>query len=376
MNQYSDRKSDKNQPFFMHRRQVLTGSAGVLSAFTAGLAGLWLQRQSQSPPLGAWAVGIGENPERYLLDVLSDPLVAEIETQWKPHFLTAWVNSFDHIQGDLSYWRRWFISGLLKDWFERGYGLHIITWENDEQLPTGDYHISPQFVQDMVEIAEYIALSNPKGLPTYWTLATEFSYWRVPADTYNPDTQVYYQALMANVLHARLAIKEVLPNAWVTLSWGGWIATFDKPDQGSGRSMVAPFAETMSQMDGIAFQSMRPYRAFDLNPDVNHLDPGNPEQVRLCCELFSPINPDLMLAHYEPYIKANHPLGGRPETVVADFQVMSNPGWLTYLSLLGLRKISLMHYTLYKGDPEQALSAAQAFRAEVRKLQIPKSLST
>jgi len=62
------------------------------------------------------------------------------------------------------------------------YGLQVITWENDEVLPTGII-IFQQYLEDLEELAGYIRKANPKGLPTYWTLATEFSYWRLPADT-------------------------------------------------------------------------------------------------------------------------------------------------------------------------------------------------
>jgi len=214
-------------------------------------------------------------------------------------------------------------------------------------------------------LAGYVAQANPQGRPTYWSLATEFSYWRIPADAYNADTAPYYRALMRNVLRARQAIKERLPEAEVALCWGGWIATFDDPRRGAGRSMVAPFAETMSQMDGIAFQSMRQRRPGEFNPELNGPDPGNPEQIRLCCQLFSPIHRNLMLAHYEPSIKDKHPSGGRADTVQVDFEIMSRPEWLQEVSQLGLRRMSLMHYGLYKGDPYGALTAARRFRARV-----------
>jgi hypothetical protein len=130
--------------------------------------------------------------------------------------------------------------------------------------------------------------------------------------------------------------------------------------------MVDPFAETMSQMDGIAFQSMRQRRPGEFNPELNGPDPGNPEQIRLCAATFlRPSTRNLMLAHYEPSIKEKHPSGGRADTVQGDFAIMSRREWLQEVSQLGLRRMSLMHYGLYKGDPYGALTAARQFRARV-----------
>ncbi|MCF2970145.1 hypothetical protein L1047_02900 [Synechococcus sp. Nb3U1] len=313
----------------------------------------------------AWQVGIGEDPGRFIWEIESSPEVAAVAQAWDPHFLSGWLNSFDHKTGDLSFWRDWHRAGWLSEWFEQGYSLHVITWEDDTILPCGEYHLSEQFVEDVRELAGYIAQANPHGIRTDWSLATEFSYWRLPADTYNADTAPYYQALMQNLLRARRAIKDRLPEAQVALCWGGWIATFDEPERGAGRSMVDPFAEMMSQMDGIAFQSMRQRRPGEFNPELNGPDPGNPEQIRLCCQLFSPIHPNLMLAHYEPAIKDKHPSGGRADTVQGDFQLMSQSDWLTEVMRLGLRRMSLMHYGLYKGDPFGALTAARQFRTQI-----------
>jgi hypothetical protein len=228
------------------RRQVLQAGGALLAAYgVAGCGQEFLSQQGSRSPenaetgsmnlselLARWQVGIGEDPGRFLWEIESDPQVAAVAQGWDPHFLSGWLNSFDHRQGDLSFWRNWHQAGLLRQWFERGYTLHIITWEDDTHRPCGDYHISKQFVQDVAELAGYIAQANPQGRPTYWSLATEFSYWRIPADTYNADTAPYYQALMRNVLTARQAIKERLPAAEVALCWGGWIATFDDPSRG------------------------------------------------------------------------------------------------------------------------------------------------
>lgn len=345
------------------RRQYLQG----LFATSIFLA-LYKQTLSQeelpvSKATGSgWQLGIGADPAQLMTEIRTSGAVQEVFQDWSPHFLTGWLNSFDHRKGDLSFWRQWHRQGLLSAWFSQGYSLQVITWENDEVLPTGDYHISQQYLEDLEELASYIRKANPKGKPTYWTLATEFSYWRVPADTYNKETAKYYKALMQNLLLARSVIKSQLPSAWVAPSWGGWIVTFDYPSKGSGRSMIPPFAPMMRQMDGIAFQAMRPRPAGEYNPELKRPDPGNPEQIRQCCEVFSKYKKSLMVSHYEPSIKESHPNGGRADTVTRDLIIMTRPAWLKTVNRLGLNKFSLMHYGLYKNNPYNALDAATTFR--------------
>jgi hypothetical protein len=317
---------------------------------------------SKAASLRRWKLGIGADPSQLIREVQSNSAVKELVRAWSPEFLAGWLNSFDHKKGDLSFWRAWHKQGLLSAWFSQGYSLQVITWEDDTTLPTGDYHISQQYLEDLEELAGYIRHANPQGRQTYWTLATEFSYWRVPADTYNSTTDKYYQALMQNLLRARATIKRQLPNAWVAPSWGGWIVTFDYPSKGSGRSMIPPFAQMLQQMDGIAFQSMRPRPAGEYNPELQRPDPGNPEQIRQCCKVFSQYTKSLMVSHYEPSIKQYHPNGGRADTVTRDFAIMMHPDWLKTVTRLGLDKFSLMHYGLYKNNPYNALDAAKTFK--------------
>lgn len=322
------------------------------------------EHQPDNPP--KWSLGIGADPFRFLWEVDSDSKVEAIAHRWRPQFLSGWLNSYDNQQGDLSDWQALHRRGQLAAWFEQGYTLHVVTWENDESLPSGQYHISPQYLQDLDQLATYIRHANPDQRPTYWTLATEFSYWRVPADTYNETTAPYYQSLMSNLRQARALIKQKLPNAWVAPSWGGWITTFDDPTRGWGRSMIPPFATFLREMDGIAFQSMRPQRTGEPDPGHNTPDPGNPAQILQCCEVFSQYHHSLMVSHYEPCIKENHPNGGRADTVASDFWLMSRPEWLNAASQMGLDKFSLMHYGLYKGDPYGALTAAETFQKMLR----------
>jgi hypothetical protein len=321
---------------------------------------------TNTPDSGRWQLGIGANPERFLAEAESDPSVHAVLQAWAPQFLTAWLNSFDHHQGDLSYWRLWHQRNLLAVWFSRGYSLQVITWEDDRVRPTGAYHISPQFLADLEELTGYVKQANVQGRPTYWTLATEFSFWRLPPDTYNAQTAEYYQALMQNLLKARTIIKAQLPNAWVAPSWGGWIATFDEPASGAGRSMIPAFAPMLRQMDGVAFQAMRPRSTGEYHPDLNGPDPGNPAQILRCCEIFSRYHNSFMVSHYEPSIKKQHPDGGRADTVTHDLLLMMRLLWIKTVTRLGLDKLSLMHYGLYKGNPYNALAAAETFQEVLR----------
>ncbi|MEQ9482001.1 hypothetical protein [Coleofasciculus sp. F4-SAH-05] len=274
------------------RRKFIQGllTAPVLLALSKGCASS-VSPINSTPTPSPWQLGIGEDPARFLAEVKSDPLVKTIAQALSPQFLSGWLNSFDHKQGDLSFWQEWHKQGLLSNWFQQGYTLQVITWEDDTKLPTGEY----------------------------------------------------YQALMKNMRQARQIIKQQLPNAWVAPSWGGWIVTFDDPAKGAGLSMIPPFGEFMQQMDGIAFQSMRPKLTGEYNSELRGPDPGNPAQILQCCQVFSDYHKSLMVSHYEPAIKALHPNGGQANTVTEDFLIMMRPEWLKTVTRLGLDKISLMH---------------------------------
>lgn len=345
------------------RRQYLQGLFAT-SVFLASCKKNLFENESTlaTTNFRRWKVGMGEDPARLIGEIQNSPDVKELVRAWSPDFLSGWLNSFDHKKADLSFWKEWHKQGLLSAWFKQGYSLQVISWEDDTTVPTGNYHISEQFLEDLEELAGYIRQANPQGRPTYWTLATEFSYWRVPADTYNSTTAKYYDALMQNLLRARSVIKRQLPSAWVAPSWGGWIVTFDYPSQRKGRSMIPPFGSMLKQMDGIAFQSMRPRPAGEYNPELKRPDPGNPEQIRQCCEVFTKYNKSLMVSHYEPSIKEFHPNGGRADTVTRDFAIMTRPDWLKSVTTLGLDKFSIMHYGLYKNNPYNALDAAKTFK--------------
>jgi response regulator receiver domain-containing protein len=64
--------------------------------------------------------------------------------------------------------------------------------------------------------------------------------------------------------------------------------------------------------------------------------------------------------------KIQHPNGGRADTVTHDFLLMMRPSWINAVTRLGLDKLSLMHYSLYKGNPYNALAAAETFQDVLR----------
>ena len=351
------------------RRQVCFGAlatASLLSALAVPGCKTSLMNALANDRHRPWTLGIGADPYRFLAETKSNTGVKAIAKAWAPQFLSAWLNSYDNQHGHFIDWDNLYHNGQLAAWFNQGFTLHIITWENDQQRPTGNYHISEQYLRDINKLARYIQQVNVYQKATYWTLATEFSYWRIPEDTYNEATANYYQALMRNLLKARTIIKHYLPNAWVAPSWGGWIVTFDNPATGSGRSMIEPFGDFMKAMDGVAFQSMRPHRTGEVNANNNKPDLGNPAQILQCCRVFSRYHRSLMVSHYEPSLKEAHPNGGRADTVAHDFLLMMRPNWLQETHQLGLDKFSLMHYGLYKGDPYGALTAAETFQTTLR----------
>jgi hypothetical protein len=45
---------------------------------------------------------------------------------------------------------------------------------------------------------------------------------------------------------------------------------------------------------------------------------------------------------------------------------MMRPSWINAVTRLGLDKLSLMHYSLYKGNPYHALAAAETFQDVLR----------
>ncbi len=359
----------KSMPNGYSRRQVCYGllaTASLFSALALPSCQTAVMNARATDITQDWILGIGADPYRFLGEVKNNTTVRAIAKAWAPQFLSAWLNSYDNQRGHLRDWDNLYHTGQLAAWFNQGFTIHVITWENDQQRPTGNYHISDQYLRDIDTLARYVRQANVHHKPTYWTLATEFSYWRVPADTYNATTAPYYQALMQNLQQARTIIKTYLPNAWVAPSWGGWVSTFDDPTTGSGRSMIDPFGDFMQSMDGVAFQSMRPHRTGEVNSYENRPDVGNPAQILQCCRVFSRYHRSLMVSHYEPSLKEAHPDGGRADTVAHDFLLMMRRNWLQEVHQLGLNKFSLMHYGLYKGDPYGALTAAETFQRTVR----------
>jgi len=167
-------------------------------------------------------------------------------------------------------------------------------------------------LEDLEELAGYIRKANPKGLPTYWTLATEFSYWRLPADTYNRTTTL--PSSDPKFTWARAIIKRQLPSAWVALVGVGGLLPLITLLRGGGRSMIPPFAPLFKHMDGIAFklcgQDLRAsiIQNSTVSTQVTRSKFVNVKSLDTASPLFS---------HYEPAISTAIPMvGGQIQLLV------------------------------------------------------------
>jgi hypothetical protein len=127
-------------------------------------------------------IGLGEDPEKILKwDKGASPVLNRIS----PSILSAWLNAKDSQSSNMDDWLSWKENGFLKELEAKGYRLHVITWE-DIQITGGDYHISKAFQRDMKELSELLK-SQGVSSPLF-SLATEFSTYIEPWDTYNKAT--------------------------------------------------------------------------------------------------------------------------------------------------------------------------------------------
>lgn len=299
-------------------------------------------------------IGLGEDPEKILKwDKEASPILKGIS----PSILTAWLNAKDSQSSNLDEWLSWKESGFLKELESKGYRLHVVTWE-DIAVTGGQYHIGKGFQNDMKELSNLLksqGISSP-----LFSLATEFATYIEPWDTYNKS---YHDAFIASIRGAKNAIKSTLSGAEVSLSWGGWVVTFEDPAEGKGRSMVPHFGELMKTMDFISFQSMRDFKTGEWSPEINAVDIGNPAQILMCLEFFKKWHNRFMVSHYAPHNK-------RADVIADDMWRMSSIAWQRKARDLGLFALSHMQYGLFKDDKFDCLDAGENFSkistAEIR----------
>ncbi|GIW48112.1 MAG: hypothetical protein KatS3mg078_1989 [Deltaproteobacteria bacterium] len=308
------------------------------------------------PPI---EIGLGDDPEKILKwDRNASSIVLE---RISPTFLTAWLNAKDSRSSNIGDWLGWKESGFLRELKSLGYNLHVITWE-DSKLTDGKYHISPKFKKDVKEITK---IARSEGiLSPMFSLATEFTTYVEPWDTYNERTKPYYKEFIKNISSATEGIKSILPRAKVSISWGGWIATFDDPSRVRGKSIIPYFGELMRRMDFISFQSMVEHKTGELpNNDPSHNVSGNPEQIILCLKTFRRWKKPLMVSHFAPHNK-------RADVLADDLWRMSGTKWQKLARELGLFALSHMWYELFKENDFGCLDAAENFTgisyAEIR----------
>lgn len=290
-------------------------------------------------------VGLGEDPEKILKwDKEASPTLNRIS----PSILTAWLNAKDSQSSNFNDWSSWKDSGFLEELSAKGYRLHIVTWE-DINTTGGEYHIGKGFQRDMKELANLLK-SHDVSSPLF-SLATEFSTYLEPWDTYN---RSYHDAFIKSIMGAKETIKSTLPKAEISISWGGWITTFDEPTQMKGRSMVSQFGDLMKGMDFVSFQSMRNYKTGEWNPETNSADIGNPAQILMCLKFFRQWHNRFMVSHYAPHNK-------RTDVLADDMWRMSAISWQRKARELGLFALNHMWYGIFKENKFDCLDAAENF---------------
>lgn len=267
--------------------------------------------------------------------------------------LSAWLNGMNQngtYIGDISYFNYWAQKGYYELWDSMGYGIQIITWENyNGQNPylgpptLGNYHISSQYIKDIQTIALY--LKNNKN-PIYFSLATEFSTYpacrytngctdeAAYSDTYNQTTQEYYTQFIPNIINAIEAIKSILPNAKVGLSFGGWLVTYNDPSNNSGQSFIPYFDSIIQKSDMIFFQSMIDDKTVTAIPNLT-----NPEQIILNCQFYSKYNKPLGVSHYMPKDQ-------NQSIMISDINAMLQTSWQAEVRSYNLDFFNIMRYEM------------------------------
>ncbi|MGC9665494.1 hypothetical protein ACNTMW_02945 [Planosporangium sp. 12N6] len=206
--------------------------------------------------------------------------------------LTSWYNRPEDLGDFMAGWRTTWVPRL----YAQGYALHLVVWSGDAEGPVSTkygaacgrrYPLSTGFLDDIRRVAQVFA--GPRtGPPLYVTLFTEFSTYPCVDNEWSGDPRAtaYYLALKDQYRAAYDIFHRVAANARVSLGFGGWLATYDYPAKGGGRSLLNHFTDLMAASDFQSFQAM----------DDNG---GNPDQIRAMTKILGRYGP-VMVAHYKP----------------------------------------------------------------------------
>jgi hypothetical protein len=234
--------------------------------------------------------------------------------------LSSWFNTTEDLSWMGDQWHRDFI----KDAYAKGYTMHVITFNNDaEDLLTTSggtacgrgYPLTPQFITDMEKLSDIF-----KGdKPIYFTLNTEFQDYPCVNNQW-AGNEAYFNAMKANYLLAMQKIREVNPNAQVSLGWGGWQSRFDDTITGAGVSLFPHFEDVMRQSQFQSFQAMQ--------------SDSNLQDIKDMSKILGGYGP-VMVAHFKPD-------NGSQSTFDTDIRTIFTDSYLTEVLQNGLFALSFM----------------------------------
>jgi hypothetical protein len=241
--------------------------------------------------------------------------------------LTSWYNKPEDLGDFMASWRTTWVPRLYAD----GYALHLVVWSGDAEGPVTTrygpacgrrYPLSDRFLDDIRRVAHVFAGAKT-GPPLYVTLFTEFSTYPCVDNEWSADPQAtnYYLALKDRYREAYQIFHQEAANARVSLGFGGWLATYDYPQKGGGRSLIGHFDDLMATSDFQSFQAM---------DDNGH----NPDQIRAMTKILGRHGP-VMLAHYKPN-------NGSQATFDSDVRKIFTDAYLREVSRDGLFAMSFM----------------------------------
>jgi hypothetical protein len=253
----------------------IIGTITTLSLFTAFTIGYFTTSDAATPPKILFGIGTEA------VDAIDTPLVKETPTK----MLTSWYNG----PNDLNWMDDSWHVNEIDDMYSKGYTHHIITYSNDSegsfssskgQACGRQYPVSTQFVDDMGRLAEVYKGSGA----AYFTLMTEFQDYSCQDNQWQ-GSENYFNAMKASYLAAMQKIRQVNPNAKVSLGWGGWQTRFNNTSTGSGRALFPYFEDVMRQSQFQSFQAMQ--------------SDSNVNDIREMTKVLGAYGP-VMLAHYKP----------------------------------------------------------------------------
>jgi DNA-binding SARP family transcriptional activator len=203
------------------------------------------------------------------------------------------------------------------------------------------YPLEQDFLTDMTRLAR--AFAGPANGPAlYVSMFHGLQKLTCANDGYlsDPATTAYYLALKDRYFQVLDIFHKQAPNAKVGLNWDGWIASYDEPRNGAGRSMFQYFVEAMTASD---FQS---FNAF--------VPEGNAEQIRQMVATLGRYGP-VMVAYFSPY-------RGRVPSYQADLQGTFTPDALAKLVSEGLFAFSFRDDEVLRASPSTMTMATTIVR--------------